>query len=180
MGIVQYFPRVLGSKKLVCSRRATQAIARGSLSPTPSPLEQLDYGWRSERDSEHRSDGVPCLHIRKSSKSKWHICRAPLQRQPLLNAVGGANCHLSCTRQPPASPQVQTIYRDYTRSSKQMNQNSLHLTEAFRAGNRLKDQVAVSEHWDFSLKPGWPAASFGDRNNLFWQIYCSCRFPLNL
>lgn len=52
------FPTSICSKSLVYSRKATLGAARGSLSPTPSPLKRWGYGWRSVRDKEHRVSGM--------------------------------------------------------------------------------------------------------------------------
>lgn len=50
------------------SRKAPLGIARGSFSPTPSPL-RLGYGWRSVSNEEHRVPGLTGSHSLASEKA---------------------------------------------------------------------------------------------------------------
>lgn len=105
----------------------------------------------TQRQGGLKRHGSLPSHQKKQHIQMTHLSGLAPKQSQLNAAVDDANCDLSCTQQPPASPQVQTIYRDYRRSSEQVNQTSLHFTEVFRDGNRLKDRVTVTEHCDFPL-----------------------------
>lgn len=131
------------------SGRATPVTAGCSLSPTISPLsKKLGSSWRSVRDNQQGVAAVtgPCRPITDRRNSTRCPCLAPLQRRWQLNAMDDASCHLSCTRQPSASPQAQTLRRDYRRNSKGTKTAwILQKSSELDVGRRIRQQSLNTE-----------------------------------
>lgn len=163
------------------SRTATPAIVRCSFLPFSVSSEvrlRLEVSEGQSTDGVS-SDRLPCHHIRESriaNDASVRLCSKGSHSRMLWMMPTAIWAALD-------SPQLLLKFRPYPETTKGAQNKWTKATcilqkssSELELGSRIRQQ---SLNRDFSLWLGLAAASSGDKNNLLWQIYCSCHFPLN-